>query len=239
MNIKCLIIDDEPLAIEVIGKYLQDFQNIEVMGRYNNPIDALPALENDDIDVVFLDISMPKMDGIAFLKALDGKQPHIIITTAYKEHAVESYELNVLDYLVKPIPFSRFLKSMNRLNQAIIKERAPQQTEYNFAQEPHIFLKVDKRLVKILLKDIHFIESLKDYIKIFTPAESYIVHKSLTSIVDELPEENFIRIHKSYAIAIDKVKSVEGNMVEIAEKRVPIGRNYVKHTKDRIFKKTK
>ncbi|MEW7281188.1 LytTR family DNA-binding domain-containing protein [Aquimarina sp. 2201CG1-2-11] len=234
MIIKCIIIDDEPLAIEVIESFLKEFKNIEIVDTFKNPIEALPILEQDEIDAVFLDINMPRMNGLEFLKSLQ-VYPQVIITTAYKEYALESYELEVLDYLVKPISFNRFLKSMNKLTARLIAIKK-QEPSMDLVQPAHIFLKVDKKLVKILLTDILFIESLKDYIRVSTLTDTFLSHKSLTSISEELPSENFIRIHKSYTIAIDKVKSIEGNLVEIGDKRIPIGRNYTAHAKQRILK---
>ncbi|WP_394746993.1 LytR/AlgR family response regulator transcription factor [Spongiimicrobium salis] len=235
MKITGLIIDDEPLAISVIESYIQEFSNITIANVYHNPLDALADIESGAIDVIFLDINMPKMSGLEFLQNLK-TYPLIIITTAYKEHAIESYELDVLDYLVKPIPFSRFLKSVNKLTNRLISTKGVSKAS-DFNQEPHIFLKIDKKLVKIILKEILFIESLKDYIKLHTTTGNHIAHKSLSSIIEELPSENFIRVHKSYAIAIDKVKSVEGNLVEIGNKGIPMGRNYIYHAKERILRK--
>lgn len=234
MIIKCIIIDDEPLAIDVIESFLKEFKNIHVVNTFKNPIEALAVLEEGNIDAVFLDINMPRMNGLEFLKTLQ-EYPQIIITTAYKEYALESYELEVLDYLVKPISFNRFLKSINKLTARLvaIKKGEPSQEPI---QPAHIFLKVDKKLVKILLSDILFIESLKDYIRVSTLEKTFMSHKSLTSISEELSSENFIRIHKSYTIAIDKVKSIEGNLVEVGGKRIPIGRNYATHAKQRILK---
>ncbi len=234
MIIKSIIIDDEHLAVGIIESYLEEFKNIEISGIYKNPLEALPMLESGDIDVIFLDINMPRMNGIEFLKSLN-TYPQIIITTAYKEYAIESYELEVLDYLVKPIPFSRFLKSINKLMARFVNlEKA--KTSPEFLQAPHIFLKVDRKLVKVFLHDILYIESLRDYIKVSSIEGTYVSHKSLTSITDELPEENFIRVHKSYTIAIDKVKSIEGNQIEIENKRIPIGRNYAIHAKQKILR---
>ncbi len=234
MTIKCIIIDDEPLAIEVIESFLEEFKNIEIIDTFKSPIEALPLLEEGDIDAIFLDINMPRMNGLEFLKSLH-EYPQVIITTAYKEYALESYELEVLDYLVKPISFNRFLKSINKLTARLItiKKHDPSP---ELVQPAHIFLKVDKKLVKILLSDILFIESLKDYIRVSTLEGSFLSHKSLTSISEELPSENFVRVHKSYTIAIDKVKAIEGNLVEVSDKRIPIGRNYAIHAKQRILK---
>lgn len=229
MKIKCVIIDDEPLAIKVIENHLKEFQNFEVISVFNNPLEALGVLENGEINALFLDINMPKMNGLDFAKTLNSKT-NIIITTAYREYAVESYDLNVLDYLVKPIPFNRFLKTINKITQQVYRQQGIQKEEVNNS-DSFIFLKVDKKLIKIKFEDILYIESLKDYIKVFTTFENYLVHKSLTSITEELPENNFIRIHRSYTLAIDKVKSVEGNLVEIGASRIPIGRKYIQHAK--------
>ena len=229
MKIKCVIIDDEPLAIKVVENHLKEFQNFEVIETFNNPIEALYLLEKGAVDILFLDINMPKMNGLDFVKTLNSKM-NVVITSAYREYAVESYDLNVLDYLVKPIPFNRFLKTINKITQQVYLQKGIQKEE-DSSNESFIFLKVDKKLVKIKFKDILYIESLKDYIKVFTTLGNYLVHKSLTSITEELPDSNFIRIHRSYTIAIDKVKSVEGNLIEITTNKIPIGRKYVHHAK--------
>lgn len=233
MKIKCIIIDDEPLAIKVLKNHLNEFQNMELVETFNTPIAALPLIESKEIDVIFLDINMPKMNGLDFLKSLTVR-PHTVITTAYREFAVESFDLDVLDYLVKPIPFGRFLKAVNKINTRLNLER-DKTVEVLFKEDPFIFLKVDKKLMKIKLNDILYIESLKDYIKVITLLGDYLVHKSMTSISEELPKENFIRIHRSFTIAINKIKSVEGNSVEIANRRIPIGRNYLQFAKQKIF----
>ncbi|WP_139957515.1 LytR/AlgR family response regulator transcription factor [Flavicella sediminum] len=232
MKLKCLIIDDEPLAIKVIENHLKEFENIELLGTFNTAIAALSAIKEKDIDVIFLDINMPKMSGLDFLRSLTLK-PHIIITTAYREYAVDSFDLDVLDYLVKPIPFSRFLKAVNKVSHRINLEKE-KLNEPSLKEDPHIFLKVDKKLMKIKLNDILYIESLKDYIKVFTRVGDYLVHKSMTSISEELPE-NFLRIHRSFNIALNKITSIEGNSVEIANRRIPIGRNYLQEAKQKIL----
>ncbi|BAO75509.1 LytR/AlgR family response regulator transcription factor [Winogradskyella sp. PG-2] len=232
MKIKCIIIDDERLAIEVIENHLKNFDHVEVVASFNNPLKAYPLLEQEKIDVIFLDINMPQMTGFSFIENLSHK-PLIVITTAYREYAVKSFELSVLDYLVKPIPFNRFLKTMNKVYQQMYVNSVGGDT--NLQQEPHIFLKVNKKLIKINLNDILFIESLKDYIKVITTVGDYVVHKSLTSITEELPQSSFIRIHRSYTISINKIIALEGNTIEISNKKIPIGRNYLKKTKERIF----
>ncbi|MDO6743718.1 LytR/AlgR family response regulator transcription factor [Tenacibaculum soleae] len=231
MNINCVIIDDEPLAIKVIKNHLQEFKNIVIVDTFNNPIEAMHTIESNKIDVIFLDINMPKMSGLEFLRNTKIK-PYVIITTAYREFAIEGYDLDVLDYLVKPIPFPRFLKTINKLTQRIQSNN----TDIEITKNSHIFLKVDKKLVKIKHNDILYIESLKDYIKVTTIENNYVVHKSLTSITEELPSEYFLRIHRSYTIASDKVNYIEGNSLNINNKRIPIGRKYLNITKQIILK---
>ena len=232
MKIKCVIIDDEPLAIKVIENHLKNFDHIEVVATFTNPLKAYGILEQEKVDVIFLDINMPQMTGFNFIKNLNYK-PLIVITTAYREYAVKSFELDVLDYLVKPIPLNRFLKTMNKIYQQVYISNSSSDT--NLQQEPHIFLKVNKKLIKVNLNDILYIESLKDYVKVITAIGDYVVHKSLSAITEELPQSNFMRIHRSYTISINKIEALEGNSVEIANRRIPIGRNYIKLTKERIL----
>jgi DNA-binding LytR/AlgR family response regulator len=233
MKIKCIIIDDEPLAAEVIENYLKEFSNIEYMGSYTNPLEALEVIESGEVEAVFIDINMPKMNGLEFIRSI-GPKPSFIITTAYREYAVESYDLDVLDYLVKPIPFNRFLKSINKLSLKFNAERSVE-TAQDASEKSFIFLKVDKKLVRIKYDDIYFIESLKDYIKVFTSEGDFLAHKSLTSITEELPHNKFLRIHRSFTVSLDKIEALEGNSVLIKGKRIPIGRKYVNHAKDVIL----
>lgn len=233
MKIKCIIIDDEPLAAEVIESHLKEFSNMELMGSFTNPLSGLSLIESGEVDAVFIDINMPKMSGLDFIKSLDST-PYFIITTAYREYAVESFDLDVLDYLVKPIPFNRFLKSINKLSQKYVQDRSNEITHQN-VEKSFIFLKVDKKLIKIKFEDIYFIESLKDYIKVFTKSGDYLAHKSLSGITEELPKNQFLRLHRSFTVALDKIQALEGNSVLVTEKRIPIGRKYINHAKDVIL----
>jgi DNA-binding LytR/AlgR family response regulator len=234
MKIKCIIIDDEPLASEVIEKYLEEFTNVEHVGSFTNPLDALEVIDSGEIEAVFIDINMSKMNGLEFIRSIEVK-PYFIITTAYREYAVESYDLDVLDYLVKPIPFNRFLKSINKLSLKFNAEKTGD-SDHEKGARSFIFLKVDKKLVRIRFDDIHYIESLKDYIKVFTSAGDYLAHKSLTSITEELPKNKFLRIHRSFTVSLDKIQAIEGNSVLLQKgKRIPIGRKYVNHAKDVIL----
>lgn len=175
---------------------------------------------------------MPQLTGFAFIENLSYK-PLIVITTAYREYAVKSFELNILDYLVKPIPFDRFLKTINKVYQHVYLNTS--KMDASLQQEPHIFLRVNKKLVKTNLNDILYIESLKDYIKVITVIGDYVVHKSLTAITEELPQSSFMRIHRSYTVSINKINALEGNTIEISNRKIPIGRNYTKQAKERIF----
>ena len=232
MIINCLIIDDEPLAINVIKNHIKEIDNINVIDTFNSAIDALNFMKSNTVDLLFLDINMPLLDGLDFIKSLD-KKPMIIITTAYSEYAIKTYELEVLDYLVKPISFPRFLKAVNRA----FKEFNPSLTSnLNIAKRAHIFIKVDKKkMQKIYLDEILIIESLRDYLKIKTITNKYIIHSTLSSFTEKLPSNNFIRIHRSFTIAIDKIEAVQGNSVEIDGIKYVIGRSYIEHVKNRIL----
>ena len=229
MSIKCLIIDDEPLAINVIKNYLNDINDIVVVDTFSNAIDAINFLKNNHIDLIFLDINMPVFDGLSFIKSLEIK-PLIVITTAYKEYAAETYELDVTDYLVKPISFPRFMKSVNKVFSNIEKNKKI--NTVNKSKRAFIFLRINKKkLQKVFLDEILVVESLKDYLKISTSTERFIIHQTLSSFTDELPRDKFIRIHRSFTISIDKVESIEGNSIEIDGVRYVIGRTYIDSVK--------
>ncbi|CAA9202300.1 LytR/AlgR family response regulator transcription factor [Flavobacterium collinsii] len=232
MKIKCVLIDDEPLAIKVLQNYFTNFTDFEVIGTFNNSLEALDFINSTTVDAVFLDINMPMMTGFELISLIENKTK-VIITTAFREFAAESYDLDVLDYLVKPIPLPRFIKCINKIT-----------TEYNLKNnikvettkgDSHIFIKVDKKMMKINIEEILFVEGMKEYIKVVTSDKTYITHKSLTSLSEELPADRFLRIHKSYVIALNKVKSIEGNRIQIQSYTIPIGRNYSKEVKNKIL----
>jgi len=233
MAINCIIIDDEPLAVNVIKNHLQEIGSVNIVETFNSAIEALSFLKENTIDLIFGDINMPLLDGLNFIKSLE-KKPLIIITTAYDEYAIKTYELDVLDYLVKPISFPRFLKAVNR---ALRKVNSKSSTSnLKIAKREHIFIKVDKKkMQKIYLDEILVIESLRDYLKITTITDRYIIHSTLSNFTDKLPSSNFIRIHRSFTIAIDKIDVVQGNSVEIDGIRYVIGRSYIEDVKKRIL----
>jgi len=232
MRIKCLIIDDEPLAINVIKNYLQQIEDFEVVDSFSNAIDALNFLKNGTVDVIFLDIHMPILDGLSFIKILE-KPPLLIITSAFDEFAIETFELDVLDYLVKPIEFPRFMKALNKVNRRLGINKA---SEEKSKERPYLFVKIDKKkMKKIFLDEILIVESLKDYLKINTTSGKCIIHSTLSDFTNLLPSRDFIRIHRSYTIAIDKIDAIEGNSVEIEGLRYVIGRSYIEKVKAKIL----
>lgn len=235
MQVKCLIVDDEPLAIKVIEKYLSEVNDFECTGSCSNALEALKILDSQKVDLVFLDINMPKLTGIELLQTLKNP-PLIVITTAYREYAVESYDYDVIDYLVKPIEFARFFRMVQKvLSRLKIKPSTPAPSTDPDQKNDHIFLKVDKKMVKVFLSDILYVESLKDYVMVRTTSEDLIVHHNLQSFTDLLPPENFMRIHRSYTASLSKIKAIDGNQVEIGGKYLPIGRNYQTEVKTKIL----
>ena len=229
MILKCVIIDDEPLAVKVIENHISQIKELQSVAVFNNAIDSMEYLRENKPDLLFLDLNMPVLDGFSFLESLDDK-PMVIITSAHAEHAAKGFDLEVLDYLVKPISLPRFIKAINKAMAKLKNDSKGDSTQ------EYIFVKVDKKkMKKIYLDEIVLIESLKDYIKIITPKENLIVHKTLSAFTDELSDEKFIRIHRSYTVSIDKIDALEGNSVEIKGKRYVIGRSYLEDVKARIL----
>lgn len=232
MIIRYLIIDDEPLAINVIKHYLEPFENYEFASSFENAIDALNYLKNNTVDLIFLDINMPVLDGLSFIKSLKVK-PLIIITSAHKEFALDTYELDVLDYLLKPIDLPRFIKALNKVEEKIISHKF---MLYEQNERPYLFVKINKKkMKKIYLDELLVIECLKDYLKIITPTNNYIIHQTLASFTELLPPDKFIRIHRSFTVSLDKIDTIEGNSIEVGGVRYVIGRTYIKDVKDKIL----
>jgi len=230
VQLKCLVVDDEPLAQNVIENYLANFSFIRLIAKCDNALIALEWIKKQKIDLIFLDVSMPFISGIDFIKTLKDP-PVVILTTAHKEFAIESYELNVLDYLLKPISFERFLKAINKLNMETAEIKKPVTTSAK--DDAFIYVKSEKKNVKILLRDILFIESLKDYIKIHTGDKTIITQVPISTIEQRLPD-NFLRIHRSFIVAKDKITAYTQHDLEIGKLQIPIGRNY-KAIVQRIF----
>ncbi|OJJ18915.1 DNA-binding response regulator [marine bacterium AO1-C] len=238
MKLKCLIVDDEPLAHEVIANFATSLQSIEVIGNCYNAFEAIDFLNETTPDLIFLDINMPKLKGLQFLRTI-ANPPLIIVTTAYQEYAIESFELEVCDYLLKPYSFERFIKAVNRAVEfKKMKEQptpSPAATPPVFAQtnttQESIFLKSDKKVYQVYYQDILYLESLGSYVKFHLADQVIITLERLSSYEKSLPQSLFVRVHKSYIVNIKKVQVIEGNMVKINQLELPIGSVYKSNLK--------
>jgi DNA-binding LytR/AlgR family response regulator len=227
MSIRCLIIDDEPLAQRVIERYAENIPFLEIVGKCNSAVEAFDVLHGQEVDLLFLDINMPRLSGMDFLRTLKNP-PLAIITTAYAEFAIQGFELDVVDYLMKPFPFDRFYKAVQKAEE-LIKSRELPHGEMREAQRPEesfIFIKSSKKTYKVTLDDILYIEALGDYVKIFTTDKMIVSYQSLKNIETLLPSKLFPRIHKSFIIALSRVDLIEGNHVKIRDRMIPIGTNF-------------
>lgn len=227
MKTKCLIVDDEPLARELISGYVEKLENFEIVGECNDAMKALNVMREKQVDLIFMDIQMPQITGIEFLKTLK-HPPKVIITTAYREYALDGFELDVVDYLLKPITFERFLKSVNKfyqLNQDEIQVLASSSAEQIF-EEPYIYVKEKKKVIKVYLSEIKYIEGLSEYIQIFTDKRKIITKSSMVLMEEKLPAAQFLRIHKSFIVSIPKIEAFTANTIEIHGKELPIGRSF-------------
>jgi DNA-binding LytR/AlgR family response regulator len=230
--LNCLIIDDEPLAQDVLESYFKKVSDLNLFAKCNNAVEAIEILHKQKIDLIFLDITMPMLDGISFLKSLK-HQPLTILTTAYPNYAIESYDLGVFDYLLKPISFERFLKSINKVMSTINNLEQTKLVEVN---RNYFFIKVDGRMVKINFDEIIYIEGLKDYLKVHTKDRHYVTHMTMKKMEETLPIKSFIRIHKSYIASLNAIKSVSGNSVETSKDTLPIGALYKEELVKTVFK---
>ena len=241
--IKCLVVDDEPLALHIIEDYISKIPFLTLVKATTNPIEALTIVQEGGVDLVYLDVQMPELTGIQFLRIANGKAK-VILTTAYPQYALEGYELDVIDYLLKPIAFDRFFKSAQKAQSIIqppvkggskeevaVAAPAPQQPQSDFSTD-FIFIKTEHKIQKVYLHDILFIEGLKDYISIFTDAERIITLQNMKKMEDALPERHFVRVHKSYIVALNKIDSIERSRIFIGDKVIPVGDTY----RDQFFK---
>ncbi len=224
--IRCLVVDDEPLALDILEDYISKVPFLSLIKTTTSAIEGLSLVQSDAIDLVFLDVQMPELTGIQFLKIINGKCD-VILTTAYSQYALDGYELDVVDYLLKPIAFDRFYKAAQKVLQnsgnghPAPHEQAPVSNSHDF-----IFVKTEHKIQKIYVDDILYIEGLKDYISIFTKTERIITLQNMKKMEESLPAKSFIRVHKSYIVAIGKIESIERSRIQIGEKIIPIGDTY-------------
>ena len=223
-TIRCLVVDDEPPAREILSRYISEVATLELAGECGNALQAFALLQHQPVDLLFLDIRMPQLNGNDFLKTIKNP-PKVVITTAHPEYALEGYELDVIDYLLKPVPFDRFLKAVNKAfpSGAAQQQQAATGEKKN---EAFVYFRADRKMVKVMLQDILYIESMKDYIKIFTPNGTLITKQSISSVEEMLPEREFARVHRSYIVSLKRIKTFTSDLIEIGNTCVPIGKLY-------------
>jgi two-component system, LytTR family, response regulator len=229
LNISCLIVDDEPLARNLMTEYVRKVSYLNLVKACSSPLEALDILRSTNIDLIFLDVQMPQITGLAFLKSLQRK-PQVILTTAYSQYAMEGYELDVTDYLLKPITFERFLKAVEKVSARLTKPAdQPQAAE---TADDYIFVKDGTKLVKIRWDDILYVEGLKDYVTIHTPQQKIVSLQRLKILEDQLPRQKFMRVHNSFIIALASIKTIQRDKVQIGDTWIPIGDTYRKVFKE-------
>jgi DNA-binding LytR/AlgR family response regulator len=220
----CIIVDDEPLAIEILESYVTKVEQLQLSGTFRNAISAFAFLQNNTVDLMFLDIQMPKLNGIDFLRTLKNP-PKVIFTTAFRDYALDGFELEVADYLLKPIPFERFLKSVAKvLHQPIASPpSAPAKAD---AVDDFVYFKVDKKMIKVKMNDILYIESVKDYVKVKTFEKEIVTQQKISYLEESLPREQFLRIHRSFIVNRERIDAYSATDIEVGKFHIPIGRNY-------------
>lgn len=225
--IRCLVVDDEPLALDILTDYIAKVPTLELIKATTSAFEALAIAQEGGIDLIFLDVQMPELTGIQFSKIIKG-QCKVILTTAYSQYALDGYDLDVSDYLLKPIAFDRFYKAVVKVQQQQQQQATPAAApEKQVSNVPDfVFVKAEHRIQKIYIKDILYIEGLKDYISIFTATERIITLQYMKKMEEVLPGEVFARVHKSYIVAIDKIESIERGRIQIGDKIIPIGDTY-------------
>ncbi|MFA8451837.1 MAG: LytR/AlgR family response regulator transcription factor [Bacteroidales bacterium] len=227
-KIKCIIIDDEPIAINYLKEYVQQMPQLELLDTFNRASHAFDIISKGEVDLIFLDIQMPELTGLDFIRVLT-KKPAIILTTAYSEYALEGYDLNVTDYLLKPISFQRFVQAVHKVNTF---ETLAQKTETTTPAKDFFFLKAGYKSVKINYSDITHVEGMKEYVVFYTSdGKKYMKNERMKNIEETLLPFNFIRVHKSYLVAIEHISSYYGNTIEIGETEIPVGRAYKEELK--------
>jgi DNA-binding LytR/AlgR family response regulator len=226
MKIRCLLVDDEPPALNVLASHISNINGYEIVGQCKNAIEALEILQSKTIDLIFLDIKMPKILGTDFLRTLS-RPPKVIFVTAYDDYAVEGYELDAVDYLVKPVSFERFLKAVTKVKRLVDNETTKHTEEYMPNPDAFVYLKVDRHMQKVLINDIDYIEGWKHYIKVFlTGGKHLVVKESITAIDNLLSEHKFLRVHRSFIVSMNRISGYNGLSVLINSTEIPIGRLY-------------
>lgn len=229
-KIKCLLLDDEPIAIRIIERHLKNFPEMEVVGCFSSAPSAMSFLRNNEVDLIFSDIEMPQINGLQFLKSLKNP-PTLIFTTAYRNYAVEAFDLDVVDYLMKPISLERIARAINRYHD---RQNAIVKNHINTPVEEVINLKVDKKIVRLVLDKINYFESFGDYTICRYEGGKYISRETMAHLMELLPSDKFIRIHRQFIVPVAKIESIFGNTVSLSNKDLPVGRSYRKYLKEKM-----
>lgn len=232
MSINCIVIDDEPLARKGLKEYIADIDFLNLAGEFDNPLKAAEIISNGGVQLLFLDIQMPKITGLDFFKTLQHAPP-VIFTTAYPQYALEGFEVNALDYLVKPISFERFLKAALKAKE-YYEVRDTNTTEASPAE--YFFIKADNKLVKIIYEEILYVEAVQNYVTIYTVDKKYMTYLTFKSVQEYMPADKFLKVHKSYIVAASKIDSIEGNDIRIGERHIPISRNQKEEVMEKLLK---
>jgi DNA-binding LytR/AlgR family response regulator len=233
MKLRCLIIDDEPIARKVLKEFIEDIDFLELTGQAENPLKAVSFFNDNVVDVIFLDINMPKINGIDFLKNAN-TAASIIMTTAYAEYAAQAYDLDVLDYLVKPISFERFLKACTKAMKVHESKKTPAVSPQG--SNDHFFIKCDNQIEKIFYQDLLYAEAMLNYVMLYTKEKKMMVYITIKSLEEQLPSDIFIKVHKSFIVNSTKIKSIEGNMLNIADAKITISQNLRETVINKIVK---
>jgi DNA-binding LytR/AlgR family response regulator len=232
MKINCIVIDDEPLARKGIKEYISDVDFLQLAGEFDNPLKATEMIGKVETPILFLDIQMPKITGLDFFKSLQNPPP-VIFTTAYPQYALEGYEVNALDYLVKPVSFDRFLKAVMKAREYYeVREK----NIIEAAQSDYFFIKADNKLVRISFEDVLLVEALQNYVAVHTRDKKYMTYLTFKSVEEYLPSDKFIKVHKSYIVAVSKIDSIEGNDIRIGQLHIPISRNQKEAVMEQLLK---
>ncbi len=224
-KVTCMIVDDEPMAREIISSFVGKIHNLELVATCKNVSEAFSVLQKESIQLIFLDINMPEISGLSLAKSIQHKS-QVIFTTAYREYAVEGFDLQAVDYLLKPISFDRFLKAVQKYFDLHVSKEIIHQEKVSEVKENSIFVRSDRKMVKVRFKEINYIESLSDYVKIFTDKETIITRETISNIESKLPSNEFLRTHRSFIVSMPKIDSFTNELVELKKKAIPISRSY-------------
>jgi len=237
MKIRCLLVDDEPLALEVLQSHISNSNGLEVAGICKNALEALDILHEKQVDLIFLDIKMPTLLGTDFLKSLSNP-PKVIFVTAYREFAMDGFELDAIDYLLKPVSFEKFLKAVSKVKRLMGHDYIIQAEESRKNPEAFVYMKVDKSMQKVLVNEILYVESRRDYVKVFlSTGKSFLAKQSISSMINLLSEQSFLRVHRSFLVSVDKITGYNNNDIQLGSLEIPIGKLYKQQVMEAINSK--